>query len=138
VYASARLVGNLSQRLHPSKLIALGAASALAACLILSLSRSPVVAVVVAILLGLAWAAMHSSLQTWATEVMPTARATVVSLFAGSLFVGSAVAAVAVAGLAEAERYDLIFVLAAVTAVPLGLLATWGRARWRRPGERPT
>ena len=38
---------------------------------------------------------MHSSLQTWATEVLPGARATVVSLFAGSLFVGSAPAAVA-------------------------------------------
>ena len=55
-------------------------------------------AVVAAVLLGLAWAAMHSSLQTWATEVLPEARATVVSLFAGSLFVGSALAAVVVAG----------------------------------------
>ena len=45
---------------------------------------------------------MHSSLQTWATEVLPAARATVVSLFAGSLFVGSALAAVLVADLAEA------------------------------------
>ena len=44
------------------------------------------------VLLGLAWAAMHSSLQTWATEVLPDARAAVVSLFAGSLFVGSALA----------------------------------------------
>ena len=50
----------------------------------------------VAIMVGLAWAAMHSSLQTWATEVLPSARATVVSLVAGSLFVGSAVAALAV------------------------------------------
>jgi MFS family permease len=87
----------------------------------------------VTLLLGLAWAAMHSSLQTWATEVLPTARAAVVSLFAGALFCGSALAAVAVAGLAEAGRYRIIFLLAGLTAVPLGLVAVWGRARWRRP-----
>ena len=49
-------------------------------------------------LLGLAWAAMHSSLQTWATSVLPDARAAVVSLFAGSLFAGSAVASAVLAG----------------------------------------
>jgi hypothetical protein len=69
---------------------------------------------------------------------MPAARATVVSLFAGSLFVGSAVAAVVVADLAEADEYRTIFLCAAATALPLGLLATWGRARWRRPDEQTT
>jgi predicted MFS family arabinose efflux permease len=138
VYLSARLVGRLSRSQHPSRLIALGATSALAACGILAVSRSPLVAVLVAALLGLGWASMHSSLQTWATEVMPAARATVVSLFAGSLFVGSAVAAVVVADLAEADEYRTIFLCAAATALPLGLLATWGRARWRRPDEQTT
>jgi predicted MFS family arabinose efflux permease len=76
---------------------------------------------------------MHSSLQTWATEVLPGARATVVSLFAGSLFLGSSLAAVAVAGLAEAGEYRTIFVFAGLAAVPLGAFAVWGRARWRRP-----
>lgn len=135
VFLSARLVGNLSQHQHPSKLIALGAASAIVACLLLALSRTPAVGVAVAALLGLGWAAMHSSLQTWATEVMPAARATVVSLFAGSLFAGSAAAAILVSGLAESEEYRTIFLLAAVTALPLALLATWGRGRWKRPAE---
>jgi len=130
----ARLVGSLSRRLPTSRLIALGASSALAGCALAAVSRSAGVAVGVAILLGLAWAAMHSSLQTWATELLPTARATVVSLFAGSLFIGSAVAAVVVAGLAEANRYAVIFAGAALLTIPLGLIATRGRARWRRPG----
>jgi len=95
------------------------------------------VAVVVALLLGFAYASMHSSLQTWATEVMPAARATVVSLFAGSLFVGSAVGAVLVADLAEADRYQEIFLIFAATTVPLVSLAVWGRATWRRPEEEP-
>jgi MFS family permease len=133
VFLAATLVGRLSRRWHPKWLIGLGASSALAACLVLAVSRSPAVAVGVTVLLGLAWTAMHSSLQTWATEVLPAARATVVSLFAGSLFIGSALAAVAVAGLAGAGEYRTIFLLAAVAAVPLGLTAVWGRARWRRP-----
>ena len=62
-------------------------------------------AAVVAVLFGLAWAPMHSSLQTWATEVLPSARATVVSLFAGSLFAGSALSATSRAGPAEAGRF---------------------------------
>lgn len=133
VLIASVLVGRLSQRLHPSWLIGLGAASSLVGCLGLALSRSPVVATGVTLLLGLAWAAMHSSLQAWATEILPSARATVVSLFAGALFIGSSVAAVAAAGLADAGRYSTIFVLAAAAAVPLGVLAVWGRARWRRP-----
>lgn len=137
VYLSARLVGRLSRSLHPSRLIGLGGAAALAGCIVMALSQAPAVAMLVALLLGLAWAAMHSSLQTWATEVLPQARATVVSLFAGSLFIGSAVAAVVVSGLAEDDRYREIFLLAAATSVPLSLLGVWGRATWRRAKEEP-
>ena len=92
-------------------------------------------AVVVATLIGLAWVAMHSSLQTWATEVLPSARAVVVSLFAGSLFVGSALAALAVAGLAEAGEYAVIYATYACVAVPLTLVASWARSRWQRPSD---
>jgi predicted MFS family arabinose efflux permease len=133
VFAGSGLVGRLSRRLHPSRLIAIGAGSALAACAVLALSRSPVAALGVTLLLGLAWTSMHSSLQTWATEVLPAVRATVVSLFAGSLYIGSSLAAVAVAGLADAGDYRTIFVLAGVATIPLGAFAVWGRARWRRP-----
>ena len=135
VFGFARVVGALSLRLPTSRLIALGACSAFAACSLAALSRSPAMAVVVAVLLGLAWAAMHSSLQTWATEVLPAAQATVVSFFAGSLFLGSAVSALVIAGPAEAERYGEVFTWAAALMIPLGLFATWGRARWRRPEE---
>jgi predicted MFS family arabinose efflux permease len=135
VLASAGAVGRLSLRLHPAWLIGVGASALLAACVVLSISRSPAVTLGVAVLLGVAWTAMHSSIQTWATEVVPDARTAVIALFAGALFAGSALAAVVVAGLAEAGEYGRIFVLATVTTVPLGLLATMGRARWRRPGE---
>jgi predicted MFS family arabinose efflux permease len=128
VFGWAWLVSRLSRGLHPSRLIALGASAAVTGCLVLAASRQAPAALVVSVLLALAWTFMHSSLQTWATEVAPAYRATVVSLFAASLFVGSAAAAAAVAGLAEVERYREIFLLAAVAAVPLGVVATWARA----------
>jgi predicted MFS family arabinose efflux permease len=137
VYASARLVGWLSLTQHPSRLMGMGGVAALVGCALMAWSQEPAVALVVAALLGLAWAGMHSSLQTWATEVLPEARATVVSLFAGFLFMGSAVAAVLVSGLADQGRYRDIFLLAATTTIPLSLLAVWARATWRRPEEEP-
>lgn len=131
VYAFARLVGELSLRYHPSRLIALGGVAGLTACSLVALSQLPAAAVMAAALLGLAWTGMHSSLQTWATEVLPAARATIVSLFAGSLFVGSAVAAVLAAGPAEDGDYGIIFAVAAALLLPLTVTATWARARWR-------
>jgi predicted MFS family arabinose efflux permease len=135
VFLSSQVVGRLSAHWHPSRLIALGGIAAVAGCALFSISQSPAMAVVVAILIGLAWVAMHSSLQTWATEVLPSARAVVVSFFAGSLFVGSALAALVVAGLAGAGEYAVIYAAYAAAAVPLALSASWARSRWQRPAD---
>jgi MFS family permease len=133
VLGFARLVRAVAHRTHASRLIALGAVSATAGCGLLALARSPAMALAAAALLGLAWVSMHSSLQTWATEVLPAARATVVSAFAGALFLGSAVAAELAGGLAEAHRYAQIFGWATVLAIVLGLCATLGCRHWIRP-----
>ena len=110
----------------------LGASAAVASCLLLAVDQSVVPAAVAAALLGLAWTSMHSTLQTWGTEVLPTARATVVSFFAGSLFVGSSLAAVLASGLADAGRYGVLFLVNGLLAIPLGLAAAAVRSRWRR------
>ena len=73
---------------------------------------------------------MHSTLQTWATELVPETRATMISLFAAALFVGSGLATTVVAPLAEAGRFGLLFSTAAVVAVPLGLFAALARGRY--------
>jgi hypothetical protein len=65
---------------------------------------------------------MHSTLQTWATEVVPEARATVISLFA--------VATTDAAPLAEAGSFDVLFALAVLVAVPLGSFASLARHRY--------
>jgi len=135
VFFGSRLVGRLSPHWHPAGLIGLGGAAAVTGCTLFAISQQPAMAVVVAVVFGLAWTLMHSSLQTWATEVLPTARATIVSLFAGSLFVGSALAAIVASGPAEDGRYSLIYAGCAVLAVPLTLCAGIGRRRWRRPED---
>jgi MFS family permease len=131
VLVFARLTGVLSRRWPVWRLIAVGAVAALAGCGIAAFSQRAAVAAGVAVLIGLAWAAMHSSLQTWATEVLPSARATVVSGFAGCLFAGSAVSSAAVAGPVDSGRFGAAFLGLAIACVPLGLLATVTRARWR-------
>jgi predicted MFS family arabinose efflux permease len=83
-----------------------------------------------AVFIGGGFAFMHSTLQTWATEVVPESRATVISLFAAALFAGSGVAAMAAAPLAEAGSFELLFALAALVAVPLGLFAALARRRY--------
>jgi MFS family permease len=131
VLVAARLTGVLSRRWPVWRLIAIGAFAALAGCLLAAYDQRAPIAAGVAVLIGLGWAAMHSSLQTWATEVLPSARATVVSGFAGCLFAGSAVSSALVAGPAGAGEFGVAFLGMAIACVPLGVLAGLGRARWR-------
>ena len=84
-----------------------------------------------AVLVGEGFAFMHPALQSWATEVAPEVRATVVSFFAAALFVGGGLTTAAAAPFAE-TGYPLIFVLASLTAVPLGLIGYFARRRCAR------
>lgn len=134
VFVFSAFVGRFSQRWHPARLIVLGAVAAVLACLVLTRSQGVGAGIAAAILLGLAWTAMHSTLQTWATEVLPAARATVVSFFAGSLFVGSSLAAVVASGLTDEGRYGVLFAACAALAVPLGAAAALVRSRHHAVG----
>jgi MFS family permease len=135
VLAFAPLVGRVSRRWPVWRLIGIGGTAAVAGCLTVALSQQAAVAALAAVLLGLGWAAMHSSLQTWATSVLPAARAAMVSLFAGALFAGSAVASAVVAGAAGDDRFGAIFGWLAVLAIPLALVGAGARARWRPPAD---
>lgn len=83
-----------------------------------------------AFLVGGGFAFMHPTLQNWATEVAPDARATVISFFAAALFVGSGISTVLAAPLAENGAFPLLFGLAAATALPLGLAGAFARRRY--------
>jgi predicted MFS family arabinose efflux permease len=131
--AAAPAVSRLSRRVRPARLVAAGASCLVGAWALAAVSAAAAVALTACLLLGAAWAAMHSTLQTWATQVVPAARATAVAMFACALFAGSALGALIFGPLASADRYGLIFGWAAAVAVPLGVAGALGRARFTDP-----
>ncbi|MGZ4172054.1 MAG: MFS transporter, partial [Solirubrobacteraceae bacterium] len=76
---------------------------------------------------GFGFTLMHTTVQTWATEVAPEARGTAVALFACMLFLGGGAATAAVASLASEGNFRLLFLVALVTTVPV--VATLAAAR---------
>jgi predicted MFS family arabinose efflux permease len=125
-----RAVKLLANRLGASALILIGASMLALGYASGAVGHSLAGVSAAAIFVGGGFAFMHSTLQTWATEVVPEARATMISLFAAALFAGSGVAAMAAAPLAEAGSFELLFALAALVAIPLGLFAGLARRRY--------
>lgn len=125
-----RAVKLVANRLGASTLILIGAGMLTLGYTSGALGQSLASVSAAALLVGGGFAFMHSTLQTWATEVVPEARATVISLFAAALFAGSGLAVIAAAPLAEAGSYSRLFALAAFVAVPLGLTASLARRRY--------
>jgi predicted MFS family arabinose efflux permease len=125
-----RAVKLVANRLGASTLILIGAGMLALGYTSGALGQSLASVSAAALLVGGGFAFMHSTLQTWATEVVPEARATVISLFAAALFAGSGLAVIAAAPLAEAGSYSRLFALAAFVAVPLGLTASLARRRY--------
>jgi predicted MFS family arabinose efflux permease len=125
-----RAVKLVANRLGASVLILIGGGMLALGYASGAVGQSVASASAAAVFIGGAFAFMHSTLQTWATEVVPEARATVISFFAAALFAGSGLAATAAAPLAAAGSYNLLFALAAFVAVPLGLFAGLARHRY--------
>ncbi|SDL03031.1 MFS transporter [Nonomuraea jiangxiensis] len=129
----SKAVKRLSGRWPTPVLMAVGGAQICAGFTIITVQVNMATVTVTALLLGGGWSFLHSSLQTWATSVVPGARGTTIAFFAASLFVGSAVASWAAGPLAEAGRYPLLFGLAAAAVVPLTVIAALSRRRYGRP-----
>jgi predicted MFS family arabinose efflux permease len=129
-----RAVKLLANRLGASALIMIGGGMLALGYAAGAVGQSVIGVSAAAVFIGGGFAFMHSTLQTWATEVVPEARATVISFFVAALFAGSGLAAMAAAPLAEAGSYDLLFALGAFVAVPLGLFAGLVRHRYSEHG----
>ncbi len=122
----------VADRLGKGALISLGGALLALGYAAGALSQNLLSISVAACFVGGGFAFMHSTLQTWATEVAPEVRATVISFFAAALFVGSGLATTAAAPLAEESAFGILFALAALVALPLGLLGGLARRRYAR------
>ena len=130
VLVAARVVGRLSRRVAASRFILVGALIGASACALLAFSVGVVTALVACILIGFAWASLHSSLQTWATEVSPAQRGLAVSFFAGSLFAGSALAAALGGPYAERLDFTTLYAAGGAVLVTIGISGYIARARW--------
>ncbi|MEV0386127.1 MFS transporter [Nonomuraea sp. NPDC050643] len=142
LWAVAKLVKRLSGTWPPPLLMAVGGAQLCAGFAIVAVHVGVPTVAVTALLLGGGWSFLHSSLQTWATSVVPEARGTTIAFFACALFVGSAVASWAAGPLADQGRYGLLFGLAAGAVLPLTVVAVVARRRYaalhaERPDPQP-
>lgn len=130
--AWSRLVRALVGRLPPEGLAAVGGAFLVAAWAVAAVAVTVGTIVAAGLLAGGAWAFLHSTLQNWATEVVPGERATTVALFAASLFLGSAAGTAVAAVPAGAGAYETLFRTALLVAVPVAVAAAVARARYAR------
>ncbi|WP_232663483.1 MFS transporter [Pseudonocardia sp. TRM90224] len=137
-FVLSRLVRRLVGRLSPALLAAIGGMMLVAGWGVVAVAVTLPTIAVCGLLLGGSWAFLHTTLQSWATEVVPEERATAVALFAALLFLGSAVGTAAAGPLADAGAFGTLFVIAVAGSVPLAVAAAVARARYGRTPVDPS
>ncbi len=135
VLVFARVVKGRTRKMAPAMLILTGGTMAVLAYVLLVVTHAPAAVVAGTVLLGGGWAFMHSTLQTWATDMAPGYRATAVSLFATMLFTGSAIGAAVFGSMVDAGRFTTMFAITLAVSVPLVVAATLGRRRYATKGH---
>lgn len=125
-------------RVPPAALIGIGGTLLVTAYVTAGLDQGVGAVFAASLLIALGYCFLHSTLQTWATEVTPHARGTAVSLFVTGVFTGAAIGTGAVSGLVGQGRYDLVFLIAAAVSVPVVVLASIARARYQPTAEEAT
>jgi predicted MFS family arabinose efflux permease len=133
VLVCTRAFPYVARRTPAALILAGGAAMLMIGYLVAGSSQSVAAILAASVLAGGAYAFMQSTFQTWATDVVPEARGTATALFATAIFTGAALATSAVAGLASANRYSILFVVAALVTLPVLIIGSL--ARWRYHGS---
>jgi predicted MFS family arabinose efflux permease len=130
VLGFSQVVRPLSARLRTPTLLLIGGTSGVAGFGVLAVQRGLAAGIVACVLLGAAWAFMHSTLQTWATSVAPKARAQVVPLFSACLFLGGSTGAALGGILGATGNYGPLFAVSAALFVPLTGISAATRHRY--------
>ena len=124
------LVRPLTARLTAVRLLLLGGAGTASGFALTAAESGHVVGVALgALLVGVGFAVLHTTMQTWATLAAPVNSASVVGLFAGALFVGSSVSTQLLAPLVDAGRFRLLFGCSAAGVLVFTALAVVLRRR---------
>ncbi len=127
-YGVATLVGGVSlvrirARLPERYLAALGGGLKGGAYLLMSASGSLVLFAIAIVMLGFGYIALHTTLQTRATELAPEARGTAVALFAFFLFLGGALGSAIFGPLVDHGWHRLFLMICGLSLLVLGALA---------------
>jgi len=133
VFTSLQLVKRVlrGNRMTPVAMIATGGTILLGAYAIASARQAVPNILAASVLIGVGYSFMHSTLQTWATEVAPDARATATSLFVTAAYTGASIAHTRISPLASAHRFGRLFLAGALLTVPIMLIAAAARSRFR-------
>lgn len=83
-----------------------------------------------AILLGLAWALGHTTMQTWMTDAVSDSRAIGMSMFSISLFTAASIGAALGNVAAGGHRFGVLFAVSTAVAVMYTVATTMARARY--------
>jgi predicted MFS family arabinose efflux permease len=134
--AASVLIKPLIGRVRSGTLMVMGGASLATGWLVAAIDPALLGAAIGSAFIGTGFTFLHSTLQAWATEVAPDARATAISFFAAALFVGGALATIVYGPLADDGAYSTVFAVAAAIALPLAVFAGLSRERYIR--ERAT
>lgn len=116
VLLSSQVLKALTRRLPRWALMGIGGGALTVGYAVASMRVSVPAIIGIVVMLGVTWAFLHTSLQTWATSIVPEARGTVVACFAASLFIGSSIAAVVAGPAADHDEWQALFTACAATA----------------------
>ncbi|MDQ3978289.1 MAG: MFS transporter [Actinomycetota bacterium] len=111
-------------------MIGIGGSILLVAFLVAASAQAIPNILLASLLIGVGYSFMHSTLQTWATEVAPEARGTATSLFVTAVFTGASIAHIQISPLASDHRFTALFLVGACVTVPVVLVASISRARF--------
>ncbi len=127
-YGVATLAGGVwllrvRSRLPEHYLAALGGGLKGGAYLLMTVAGSPALFAVALVMLGFGYIALHTTLQTRATELAPEARGTAVALFAFFLFLGGALGSAIFGPLVDHGWHQLFLVICGLGLLVLGGLS---------------
>ena len=135
VLLGTRAFRGVARLVAPPLILALGACLMMGGLLLAARAQVAASILVASLLVGGAYAFMHSTMQTWATDIVPEARGTAATLFVMFVFIGASIATSSMAGLAGSHRFTSLFLIGAAVTTPLLLVGTI--ARWRYRGSEP-
>ena len=130
VLLGTRIVKQIALQVPAAILVAIGGTMLVAGFAAAAIDPGIPGVAAASVMAGGAYAFMHSTLQSWATDVAPSARGTMAALFVTGYQLGAAAGVAAVAGLAGGRQYSAIFWIATVVAIPVLVAGTIGRARY--------